>query len=192
MHLKDIAEVIPGYAFRGSIEVSDSGDTRVLQARNIVLDENFVDADSLVAIAGGPPRGSTYLQKGDVLLVARGMGAGSFKSSVYEADAINVIASSSVYILRVVSVSLLPDFLSSYLNSPSGQQALAGILTGSYIGALPKSELLKVKIPIPSLAKQKAMVDLHENILKQQSILDRKHKLKQKIISTFFRNLTTA
>lgn len=192
MHLKDIVEVIPGYAFRGSIEVSASGDIRVLQARNIVLGEDFVDVGGLVATAGGPPRGSSFLQKGDVLLVARGMGAGSFKSTIYESEAGNVIASSSVYILRVTSAHVLPGFLSSYLNSPSSQQALAGILTGSFIGALPKSELLNVKIPIPPLTKQKAIVDLHENIRTQQDILDRKNKLKQNIISAIFRNLSTA
>lgn len=189
MKLGDIAQVIPGYAFRGAIKPDKTGDTFVLQAKDLVQGSPIKGVDTLTPIALDVSY-SSFLQKHDVLLVARGMKAGSFRSTVFMAEDTNVIASASVHVIRPVTPNVIPEYLSHYLNSKKGQDDLTQIVTGSYIGAIPRRSLEQMRIPIPDLNKQKAIVDLFNNIQAQQKLLDRKKELKQQIIEATFKNIT--
>jgi hypothetical protein len=48
----------------------------------------------------------------------------------------------------------------------------------------------EMKIPIHTLQKQKALIELNKNIKQQEKIYDRKKQLKQQIISATITNLT--
>lgn len=181
--------MIPGYAFRGAIKPDQSGDTFVLQAKDLVLGSPIVGTDTLTKISLDASY-SSFLQLHDVLIVSRGMKAGAFRSTVFLSDAPNVIASASVHVIRTSTPNVLPEYLSHYLNSKKGQDDLSQIVTGSYIGALPRRSLLDIRIPVPDLKKQKAIVDLYKNIQAQQKLLDRKNELKQQIIEATFTNIT--
>jgi restriction endonuclease S subunit len=189
MKLGDIAQVIPGYAFRGAIKPDITGDTFVLQAKDLVQGLPITGTDTLTSIALEVAY-SSFLQKHDVLLVSRGMKAGSFRSTVFMAEDTNVIASASVHVIRPATLNVIPEYLSHYLNSKKGQDDLTQIVTGSYIGAIPRRSLEQIRIPIPDLNKQKAIVDLFNNIQAQQKLLDRKKQLKQQIIEATFKNIT--
>lgn len=191
MKLGDIANIIPGYAFRGAIIPVESGDFFVFQAKDLVRGVSFTDVSTLTQIPFEITGHIGYLKNNDVLLVARGMKAGTFRSTTFKADEQNVLASSSVHIIRITSPEVIPEYLSHYLNSKKGQDDLSQIVTGSYIGAIPRRSLEQIRIPIPDLHKQKAIVDLYKNIQAQQKLLDRKKELKQQIIETTFKNLTT-
>lgn len=190
MKLGDIANIIPGYAFRGAITTVESGDLFVFQAKDLVRGVPFTDVSTLTQIPFEITGHIGYLKNNDVLLVARGMKAGTFRSTTFKAEEQNVLASSSIHIVRITAPDVLPDYVSHYLNSKNGQDTLSGIVSGSYIGALPRRELEKIKIPIPTLQKQKAIVDLYQNIQMQRKILDRKNELKQQIIDATFTNIT--
>ena len=189
MKLGDIAQVIPGYAFRGAIKPDVSGDTFVLQAKDLIQGSPIVGTDTLTRIALDASY-SSFLRMHDVLLVARGMKAGSFRSTVFMSDDMNVIASASVHVIRPSVPDVLSEYLSHYLNSKKGQDDLSQIVTGSYIGAIPRRSLEQIRIPIPDLHKQKAIIDLYSNIQAQQKLLDRKKELKQQIIEATFTNIT--
>lgn len=182
--------MIPGYAFRGAIKPDDSGNAFVLQAKDLGIGSPVEGTGTLTKIVFDAPHSSS-LKMHDVLIVARGMKAGAFRSTLFNAKAMNVIASASVHVIRITSPNVLPEYLSHYLNSKKGQDDLSGIVTGSYIGAIPRRSLEQVRIPVPDLKKQKAIVDLYKNIQAQQKILDRKKELKQQIIEATFKNLTT-
>ena len=190
MKLGDIAKTIPGFAFRGAITPDLNGDVVVFQAKDLIRGAVVTDVHGLTSISSVLTGRAEYLKKNDVLLIARGMKTGAFRSTVFKSDATNVIASASVHIVRITAPDVLPDYVSHYLNSKNGQDALSGIVSGSYIGALPRRELEKIKIPILMLPKQKAIVDLYQNMQMQQRILDRKNELKQQIIDATFTNIT--
>lgn len=190
MKLGDIAEIIQGYAFRSAITPVESGDLFVFQAKDLVRGVPFSDVGTLTQIPFVITGHIGYIKTNDVLLVARGMKAGTFRSTTFKAVEQNVLASSSVHILRVTASNVLPEYLSHYLNSKRGQTDLSDIVTGSYIGALPRRALEQIKIPIPNSHKQKAIIDLYNNIQAQQKILDRKNELKQQIIEATFTNIT--
>ncbi len=188
--IHEVATVIAGYTFRGAVTPDSAGSIRVFQAKDLVQGEPVVNIDALTRISQDASGNSGYLKKSDVLLVARGMRSGAFRSTVFLSDVLNVIASSSVHIIRVTITDVIPEYISHYLNSKEGQDSLSEIVSGSYIGAIPRKELENIKIPIPNLNKQQTIVDLHRNIREQQRILERKNEIKENIINATFKNLT--
>lgn len=191
MQIKNIAEVISGYTFRLAIKPEKGGNIFVFQARDIVQNVPFSDAYTLTKISHDTLGNAGYLKKNDILLIARGMKSGAFRSTVFVSDEPNVIASSSVHVIRITTPDALPEYVSHYLNSKEGQDSLSQIVSGSYIGALPRKELENIKIPIPSLQNQAIIVSLHRNIQEQQKILERKNEINQNIFGATFRSLTT-
>lgn len=191
MELHEIATVIAGYTFRKAIKPDIDGNIYVFQAKDLIQAEPFRSVGTLTRISHDIPEYTGHLKQNDVLLVARGMKSGSFRSTVFDINDTNVLASSSVHVVRITTDNVLPEFLSLYLNSKEGQDALSGIVTGSYIGALPRKELEKIKIPIPPLQKQKTLIQLYQNIKEQEQLINRQNEIKQNIINATFKNLTT-
>lgn len=191
MLLKDIAQVITGYTFRGAINPDNNGNAFVFQAKDLVREVLVTTTDSLTRIVHEVKEYSGYLKKNDVLLIARGMKSGAFRSTVFLADAQNVISSSSVHIIRITALNVLPEYISQYLNSKNGQDTLSEIVSGSYIGAILRKDLEIIDIPVPSMPKQKTIVNLYHNIQEQQKITDQENKIKQNIINSIYRKVIT-
>ena len=189
--LGEIADITSGYTFRSSINHYADGDYFVVQARNIDTDKNIDNVADLTLVYSGIIRNPFFLEPNDILIVSRGSRPGSFRSTVFSSDKKNVIASSSVHIIRVADVIILPKYLSLYLNSPDGQKELSQIVTGgSYIQSILLKNLSGLKIPIPPVHVQKSIVALHENMKRQEDIQGRKRQLKENIINATFNNLT--
>lgn len=187
MLLKDISDIIYGYTFRGAIIADSQGDTYVFQAKDLVQGAPVIHTDSLTRIIH-PSKGRIgFLQKNDVLLVARGMKSGAFRSTVFLSDAQNVIASASVHIIHVTSSNVMPEYVSQYLNSDGGQTSLVDIVSGSYIGAILRKDLEDIDVPVPTLEKQHLLVDLYKNIQEQKRLSDREIEIKQSLINSIYR-----
>jgi restriction endonuclease S subunit len=192
MHLKikDIADVITGYTFREAIKTVTDTDIFVLQAKDVSTGQNIITTENLTQIAFSGIRTGSFLQNNDIIIVSRGMGAGSFRSAVYNSVG-NVIASSSVLILRIRNKDVLPEYVSLYLNSTDGQNKILETVIGSYIKAISRKKLeAEIEIPVPPLDKQKSLVELDKNIKEQEKIYNRKKELKKQIISATIKNLT--
>lgn len=188
--LSEIADIFSGYTFRGSIENDQNGDIFVLQAKNIQTNQDIENTSDFTTISDKSLRNPHFLQYNDILLVSRGSGVGSFRSAVFISKELKVMPSSSVYVIRIQDVTVLPKYVSLYLNSEIGQKALAQIVTGaSYIQSILVKNLTDLKIPIPSVHIQKLIIALHENIIDQERILKRKQELQKNIINASFTNL---
>ncbi len=191
MQLKDIAQVKAGYTFRGAIESDTHGDVFVLQAKDLNQGQSVVQTNSLARISADTVRNPYTLQKNDILIIARGMKSGSFRSAVYVSEAKNVIASSSLHIIRLRDSNVSPEYVSLYLNSKEGQDMLSQFVSGSYIGLLPRAALENIRIPIPSREKQDIVVQLYRNAEAQKKITNRRNELNEHILHAVFERLTT-
>jgi len=190
--LQQLATIVSGYNFRGSIENEPNGDIFVLQGKNISVGGDIKDTASLISLSSQTLRTPYFLQYNDILLVARGSGHGSFRSAIFASSEKNVVASSSVYIIRVTDVTVLPKYISLYLNSFDGQKALLQIVTGaSYIQSILAKNLVELKIPVPPILIQKSLIALNENIHEQEKIRERKREIQKNIINASFSNLIT-
>ena len=190
IEISDFTEVISGYTFRGAIETNENGDVFVLQAKDIVQGKNITDIENLTPISFLGTRTASFLQKGDVIIVSRGTGVGSFRSVIFNSNNTNVIASSSLLILRIKKKEILSEYLSMYLNGKDGQNKILQTVTGSYIQAVSRKKFEEIKISIPPLQKQQSLIALQENLKQQEKIQERKRELKQNIVSATLRNLT--
>jgi len=99
--------------------------------------------------------------------------------------------SSSVHVIRVKDVNIIPKYLSLYLNSDIGQKSLYQIVTGgAYIQSMLIKDLNELEIPIPPINTQKSIIAIHENAAKQELLYTRKQEIQKNIINSIFINLT--
>jgi hypothetical protein len=188
--LSEIADIVSGYTFRGSVENDPKGGIIVLQAKNIGANQDVVDISDFAKVSNASIRTPNFLEYNDILLVSRGSGLSSFKSAIFTTDQNNVMPSSSVHVIRIKDITILPKYVSFYLNSEIGQKALFQIVTGgSYLQSVLVKNLMDFKIPIPPIHVQKTIIALHENMQTQDKILKRKNELKKNIINATFTNL---
>ncbi len=188
--LSEIADIVSGYTFRDSIKNDINGAIFVLQAKNISSNQEILNVSEFTKVSGESIRTPYFLEYNDILLVSRGSGFGSFRSALFTADEKNVMPSSSVYVIRIKDVVVLPKYVSLYLNSELGQKAIFQIVTGgSYLQSILVKNIMDLKIPIPSIYTQKSIIALHENIIDQERILNRKQELQKNIINATFTNL---
>lgn len=174
--LSAIGEVISGHTFRGAIPHENDGNYTVVQAKNINKD-GTVDNDNLIRTTLERMRSKGIVQDGDVLLSNRG----TFRSAVYRGNDTNLIAASSLYILRVKQSDVLPEFLMVFLNSILGQKSLSILNRGTIIKTIPRQSLLSLDMPVPSLEEQKQAVSIFQNYHARLSLYERKTDLHERV-----------
>ncbi len=190
--IKEIANVIAGYTFRGAIESDIAGDLFVLQAKNVKAGKNIIEVDGLLKTSFSAPRTNAYLQSNDVIIVTRGMGNGNLRAALFQSSVANVIASSSIHIIRMKDEMILPEYIVLLLNSDEGQGALSEIVTGAHLQTLSRKNLEDLEIPIVSLEKQKLLINLDNNIKRQNEISEQKNRIRKSIINAAFKSVATS
>ena len=188
--LIDIADIYSGYAFRSSIEDNPKGDISILQAKNIFANEDFIHTNNLLKLSSDDIRKPFFLKKGDILLVSRAAGIGSFKATIFVSDDNNIIASSSLIVIRIKDNSILAKYLCTYLNSDIGQREIVNTIKNNlYLQFVTISSLSNLKLTIPNINIQKNIILLQENVLEQNKILNRKKEILTNIINNTFTQL---
>lgn len=170
--IKEVAEIIPGYVFRGAIEDNSLGNTAVIQASHIDGRALMADPESFKRIVNAPERSRAFLEPGDVLIAARGSATGGFKSVVFPRYEKPVIASSSVYIIRLKpEAGISPEFLSTYLNSDNGQVDIMKKVVGGVTRAVRGKDIEDLELSIPTIVEQETLVGFRKNIQEQERLL---------------------
>ena len=166
--LKEISEIITGYTFRSAISNFDDGNYKVIQAKDISNDLE-INCLNLTKIKLEKFNTNALIRKNDILLTSRGR---------YQSTVINssepIIASSSVFIIRLKNQEIDPFYLAIFLNSFLAQTQLEKLTSGNYIKSIPKFNLENLIIQIPTLSVQTKIVNLNKNIRRQQFLLKRK------------------
>jgi len=191
MQLKKYAKILPGYSFRGAINPDNNGDMFVFQAKDLVKDEPLSTTTNLSKISAISSKETSHLKYNDIVIVARGLKAGAFRATTIKTNHHSIIASSSVHIIRLNTPNVEPDYISHYLNSSMAQSELAKEVKGSYIGVLPRKALENLDIPLPSLEKQKILIDLHTNLIAQTKISTHRNHIIHTMIDTIYKELKT-
>ena len=110
------------------------------------------------------------LAEDDVILAAKGFRNFAWK---YTAEIGDCIASSLFYVIKLNSDIIEPDYFTMSINSPRIQHELKNIGLGATIPAIPRNELLRINIAIPTMKEQKKAVEIHK-LLNEQISLERK------------------
>ena len=171
-----LAEIITGYPFRTSLGELAGDDIMVVQAKDILVGSD-INLNNAFKIAHQNFNSKSLLKKGDVVLSVRG----KFRASVIKEDINNIIASSSVYVLRITYSGIIPEYLSIYLNSRNGQKQINERISGAVIKTILKSDLANLQIAVPSLEIQNQIIKIYNNNQCQQKLLTQKQFLTNKI-----------
>lgn len=182
-NLKDIVDVIAGYTFREALKPQIDGLMAVIQSKD-VLNDLYINKDNLTKINLQKYQSKALVEENDIIISSRG----SFKISVIKGNTTNIIASSSVYILRLKNKNILSEYLAIYLNSIKGQKEIKNKTTGSVIKTILRNDLGNLKIPLPNKNIQNKIINLYENNLNQQKLLTRKKILINEIVESSISN----
>ncbi len=177
--LKEVTKIIAGYTFRTALQTQKTGEAFVIQAKDI-SDKLFIEEQNLTRIDHQKYKTKAVIKENDVIISVRG----KFQAGVYKGNLKNIIASSSVYILRLTNKDVNPEYLAIYLNSFVGQKEIRKSLTGGAIKTILRKDLENLNIVIPEIKKQKTIVDLYKNNISIQEKLKKKERIINNVIET--------
>lgn len=150
----------------------------VVQPRDVQPNEDIKLKD-LVRVKVDALKDEQRIMRGDVLLTNRG----KFESAVFWSNTAEaVINSHSVLSLRVNLGEIIPDYLALYLNSKAGQVALNRIGQTSTVPFIGRANLEELIIPVPSMERQRALIELGKTKWKFDQLSRRKVELLDKIL----------
>lgn len=99
------------------------------------------------------------LEPGNVLFAAKG--SKNF-ATCYEEGEAPAVASTSFFVIRLTTGSILPKFLTWFLNSPKTQRLLKASATGTSMVSISKSVLEELDIPVPTIEEQQLIIQITE------------------------------
>lgn len=148
--LKNIATILSGTYQKEYPE----GNVLYLQVKDFrSLD---VENGRLRSTVQNAPKLAKYILKDkDLLFAAKGT---SNFCALYNKEIGTAIASSAFFIIRVHSVTILPEYIYWYLNAPQVVTLLQSGAVGSNTPSITKPMLEEIEIPLPSLETQQAIV----------------------------------
>lgn len=170
--LKHIASIQTG-VFAKPVQ---KGEIVYLQSKH--FDENGELAETLYPDLNADGKIDKHLLiKGDVLFASKG--TKNF-AAWYENDNLPAVASTSFFVIRLQDPTILPGYLTWFLNHPNTQTFLKGFARGTSIASISKAVLSELEIPIPTIQKQELILRIfklrnkEKNLKKQIEILGEK------------------
>jgi len=164
-----IKEIITSIKYGPHFRTTKEGDVLYLKG-NQFDDDYQLSSSSKSYVKVGENEQKHLLVEDDIILAAKGFRNFAWKYSKKEGAC---IASSLFYVIKLKSEIIHPDYFVMTINSPRIQHALKTIGLGVTIPAIPRNELLRIKITVPPMADQLKAVEIH-NLLNQQISLERK------------------
>jgi hypothetical protein len=180
--LNTIADIRAGHTFRGRIDEDPAGNIPVLQIRDL-KDQAMLTADRLPRINWPSEktgaRATATAQPGDILLPARGE---YYQASVLQGNE-PVIATSQLFVLRLTSNAITPEYLGWYMNQGAAQNYFLTQRSGTSMSMLNKQSLGALPVVVPPLATQEKIVSVQrcweqEKRVTEQLLINREKMLK--------------
>lgn len=158
----DIAKIKTGVYLKPTAQ----GELVYLQAKHF-NEEGELSSELFPDIEWQEVSENHHLKPGDVLFAAKG-----FKNfaTVYEQRNLPAVASTSFFVISITKNHIVPEFLAWFLNDSDTQFFLKGRAKGTSIPSISKETLEALEIPIPSLDKQKMVVQIHQTRRKEKQI----------------------
>ncbi|MBR5984713.1 MAG: restriction endonuclease subunit S [Bacteroidales bacterium] len=152
--LKDIANILSGVYLRPS----PAGEIAYLQVSDL---QRQSPEKTAVKVEFVRKLRQYMLQEGDILLA----GKGNYLCKTFELD-IPAVPSTTLYIIRPNTDTILPEYINWYLNLPQTISLIKSVQVGSGIPLIHKSTLENIEIPLPPIKVQMNIVKI--SILQQQ------------------------
>ena len=167
--LINLATVQMGYSFRSRLEVIGSGETAVIQMKDL-LDDNTVDRRNLVKIDMETVKAHHLAKKGDLVFRSRGL---VNTSAVIIDDPGNAVVAAPLLRIRIIEPDLiLPEYLNWYISQRDAQAFFKSRAKGTVQKMISKQAIEALDVSLPSLEKQKSILELVALSNREQILLN--------------------
>lgn len=164
--LRNIASIRSGIYAKPDYQ----GEVYYIQAKNFDEQNEFL-FNSNPELALDRKIHNNLLQPGEVILAARG---NNNFAAHYKGRISPVVASTMFLVIRLHDKeNVLPDYLTWYLNLKTTQKHLSILAQSTSIPSLNKAQIEDLEIPVPSLKKQKDLIN-YAVLQKKESVLRKK------------------
>lgn len=165
--ITDCAEVLPGYALKARMEHDSEGTHQVVLAKHLSdgISYDYAPEHELRIV----PTGSVdryKIGKGDVLFVSRG---NRNRAVAVETVPDPSVASAVFYILRLHD-GVDAGYLAWCLNQIPVQAQIGQVRTGAGMPIVQRKVFAEIRIPLPSLDKQRQLAILGDLMAQEQRI----------------------
>lgn len=184
--LKKMATVQMGYTFRSRLEASEGGGVAVIQMKDL-LDDNTVGCDDLVRISMEAMKDHHLVQRGD--LVFRSRGSLTTAAVLLEDPGKAVVAAPLLRIRVTKPDKILPEYLNWYISQRDAQIFLTSRAKGTVQKMISKQAIEELEVALPSMEKQKAIVELASLVAREQALLHLVAEKREQYISTLLMQL---
>jgi hypothetical protein len=184
--LTDVADIQSGYPFRGPVREVPGGEAAVVQIKNVDVGRG-IDWSGVVRTELEGRRKPDWLQEGDIVFTARGnRNAAAAVGQV----AIKAVSSPHLFVIRLRRHDrALPEFIAWLMNQPEAQRYFAQSATGSHILNIRKDVLAQMPLRLPSLDKQRVIVQLDRAMRREKELLEQLIENRRTQLNLVARNL---
>ena len=179
--LKKLATVQMGYSFRSRLEAYEDGGVAVIQMKDL-LDNNTVDCDCLTRINMEAMKDHHLAQRGD--LIFRSRGSLTTAAILLEDPGKAVVAAPLLRIRVTRPDKILPEYLNWYISQRDAQRYFTSRQEGTSVNMVNRKQLEDMEVALPSLEKQKNIVELATLIAREQTLLHTLADKREQYIST--------
>ncbi|MEQ8578545.1 MAG: restriction endonuclease subunit S [Balneola sp.] len=182
MKLEQISDI----SFGSVSKTGTKGRVPCLQVVNITP-EGDLDFDKTYYAVVKVDDDISLLHSNSIVLPAKGQ---KFSSALISTEHSNTfVASSSLFVIRVINSSIIPKYLHWYLNRAKVKWQLESVAAGSNISSLSIKELRSLRINVPELDIQKKIVELKEMQEKELMLIQRLGQKRKKLIEAITKEL---
>ncbi len=181
MKIKKLATVQMGYSFRARLEASPGGEVAVIQMKDL-LDDDTVGCDNLVRINMKTVKDHHLVQKKD--LVFRSRGSLTTAAILLKEPGRAVVAAPLLRIRVTRPDRILPEYLNWYISQRDAQIFLTSRAKGTVQKMISKQAIEELELVLPSLEKQKTIVELATLMAREKTLLYTLADKKEQYIST--------
>ena len=166
--IKSFATVQMGYSFRSRLETFENGSVAVIQMKDL-LDDNTIGCDGLARIDMDDIKEHHLVQKGDLVFRSRGLQA---TAAVLLDDPGKAVVAAPLLRIRVTKPEkVLSGYLNWYISHRDAPIFLTSRAKGTVQKMISKQALEDLEVALPSLEKQKTIVELASLIAREQALL---------------------
>ena len=184
-----ISEIIKSIKYGPHLKTVEKGEIKFLKGNH--FDEEF-DLDKVEnSFVSSEHKfcDKFLLNKSDIILAAKGFKNFAWR---YTGEQGCCIASSLFYVIKINEDLILSEYFALVINAPKTQHQLKLIGSGVTTPSIPKSELLKIKIPTPTREVQNKLVRLNNTLSKQinieKKLIEKKKELQGGLLNLLTKN----
>ena len=179
MNLKKYLYEITESQFGANTSAGAKGDIPCVQGRDFNSDGVYIASEPQF-VPHAALKYTRPLEVHDVLFSTKG----KFYSAVWYNQVPGAIATGTFIILKVTHSSILPEYLAIYLNSSKAKKYYDQHIKAATVVHIGKKQLEQMEIEIPPIQRQKAIINVHNLLVEEKTLMKELAQKKEKIFNS--------